>query len=442
MRFNILILITILSSVLFSCGSGNKSDNPNDQNADISDSDSQEEDNDCINGTYRCKGNMVQKCDEEKWQNVQKCTDDRVCNEETGKCDLKSNEIDDNDDSDKDNLPDENNDKDSECAEEGDFKCHSPFVSYICQDGFWKLYKECPEEEICHDETGQCSPEIGQTRNVNCINLPENAEWNSVSSITQTWNGEEYIPSNKGSFNEDASTTECRFKCKSDYSWQISNSTCKLDSEILRIQNGKIAEGTYISIPECVITAILYIQNDSNENTAIKGIYVSDILETTKPYTGIYIFIKGTTVPLDEYAIGDKIGVAGTYKEYYENSQIEVAEIKKLGKTNVPKPAEIENPTKIATHFENGFPTSNHGTDAEKYESVLVKVTNIEITNIALNSGDLFEVSGNLAIDKTFYNYPKSDRINGKEFKSITGILIYSDNAFRLAPRSENDFEE
>ena len=189
MRFNILILITILSSVLFSCGSGNKSDNPNDQNADISDSDSQEEDNDCINGTYRCKGYMVQKCDEEKWQNVQKCTDDRVCNEETGKCDLKSNEIDNNDDSDKDNLPDENNDKDSECTEEGDFKCHSPFVSYICQDGYWKHYEECPEDETCNDKSGQCSLEIGQTRNVDCTNLPENAEWNSVSSITQTWNG-------------------------------------------------------------------------------------------------------------------------------------------------------------------------------------------------------------------------------------------------------------
>jgi|GEM_PF-4180322 Protein metal binding site./Protein of unknown function (DUF1566). len=203
MRFNILILITILSSVLFSCGSGNKSDNPNDQNADISDSDSQEEDNDCINGTYRCKGNMVQKCDEEKWQNVQKCTDDRVCNEETGKCDLKSNEIDDNDDSDKDNLPDENNDKDSECTEEGDFKCHSPFVSYICQDGYWKHYEECPEDETCNNETGQCEKE-NPCNMEPCSNIT-----NSTGVCTRT--GE--------------TTYICG--CEANYEWIVENSSCE-----------------------------------------------------------------------------------------------------------------------------------------------------------------------------------------------------------------------
>lgn len=222
MKLNTFILLVILLQVLFSCGSGSKSEDPGNQNADISDSDNQEEplDQDCINGTYRCNGNIVQKCDEEKWQNVQKCADDRVCKAETGKCDLKSNEIDDNDDSDKDNLPDENNDKDSECTEEGDFKCHSPFVSYICQDGYWKHYEECPEDETCNDKSGQCSLEIGQTRNVDCTNLPENAEWNSVSSITQTWNGTEWLPSNKGTFNEESASNECRFKCKTQYEWK------------------------------------------------------------------------------------------------------------------------------------------------------------------------------------------------------------------------------
>lgn len=243
MKFKTIILIAILSLVLFSCGSGNKSDQPNEQNnADISDSDNQEDpvDQDCINGSYRCLGNMVQKCDEEKWQNVQKCADDRVCNEETGKCDIKSTEIDDSDDN--SNATDPNNDSDSNsdtekddndtnsettdedsgCIE-GSVKCHSPFVSYICQNDEWKHYKECPDDETCNDETGKCEPEIGSTRITDCSNLPENAEWNGVSSITQTWNGTEWEPSSTGIYDTNSSSNKCRFKCKNNYTWNGSS---------------------------------------------------------------------------------------------------------------------------------------------------------------------------------------------------------------------------
>ena len=67
------------------------------------------------------------------------------------------------------------------------------------------------------------------TRNAYCYGLPENAEWNSVSEITQTWNGEEYAPPIEGTFNEEASTTECRFKCISEAEW--TGSRCKLIPE-------------------------------------------------------------------------------------------------------------------------------------------------------------------------------------------------------------------
>lgn len=209
MKFKTIILIAILSLVLFSCGSGNKSDQPNDQNnADISDSDNQENpsDQDCINSSYRCLGNMVQKCDEEKWQNVQKCADDRVCNEETGKCDIKSNEINDNDDSDKDKLPDENNDEDSECTEE-DFKCHSLFVSYICQNGSWKLYEECPNNKICNDETGQCEKE-NPCNTEPCSNIT-----NSTGVCTRTGETTYSCGCNSGYA---WSGTECLNPCKSN----------------------------------------------------------------------------------------------------------------------------------------------------------------------------------------------------------------------------------
>ena len=217
---------------------------------------------------------------------------------------------------------------------------------------------------------------------------------------------------------------------------------------ITKIQKGEIAENTEVTT-ECVVTAILYAQDtETHENTAIKGVYVSELIKKAQPYSGIYVFIKATAA-LDEYEIGDKLEVSGKYTEYYESSQIEAAEIKKLGKADVPEPAEIEDTTKIATPFEENEasaenckwePTANHGADAEAYESVLVKVEDVTVTNANICHG-AFEVTGNLAIDKTLYYY-KGKRSEGKEFESIQGVLIYSYDAFRLAPRAQEDFVE
>lgn len=213
------------------------------------------------------------------------------------------------------------------------------------------------------------------------------------------------------------------------------------ESEICKIQQGEVLEGTEVTVKECVVTAIFYNEDEDHNKTAIKGIYVSDIIPEAKPYTGIYVFIKGNEA-VDKYKVGDKLEVKGTYKEYYENSQIEAAEINKLGTADLPKPA-VVTPESVATPFElvgeEYSPTANHGADAEKYEGVLVKVENVKITNPNLGHGS-FEVAGKLSVTKDLYYYNGS-RSKGVEFDSITGILVYSYDAFQLAPRSIDDFE-
>ena len=84
-----------------------------------------------------------------------------------------------------------------------------------------------PYECICKENYSgdDCVPD---SREKECGDLPANAEWNSVSSINQTWNGTEWLPSNSGTFNETPSTSECRFKCKENYDW--TGSACKADS--------------------------------------------------------------------------------------------------------------------------------------------------------------------------------------------------------------------
>ena len=72
------------------------------------------------------------------------------------------------------------------------------------------------------DTTHENDIEIGDTREASCTGLPANASWNSVSSITQTWNGTEWVPSTDAAFSTTASTTKCRFICNQNYSWNDS----------------------------------------------------------------------------------------------------------------------------------------------------------------------------------------------------------------------------
>ena len=72
---------------------------------------------------------------------------------------------------------------------------------------------------------------VADTQTVDCTGLPATgAVWNTVSSITQTWNGEYWEPSSVATHNNEASTQECRYRCKEHYTW--TNSTCKADQQV------------------------------------------------------------------------------------------------------------------------------------------------------------------------------------------------------------------
>ena len=222
------------------------------------------------------------------------------------------------------------------------------------------------------------------------------------------------------------------------------------NSVICKIQRGEFKEETTVTT-ECVVTAVDIKSEKQEDGTyedkGIKGLYVSEIIPKALPYSGIYVFIKSTP-SLNEYKVGDKLEVTGTYKEFNLSSQIEATNIKHKGEAAVPEPAEIEDPSTIATPFEingkddNGYDkyepnSAMSGEDAEKYESVFVKVKDVEVTNKYLGNAN-FEVTGGLAIAPTLHKY-EGDISKGTKFESIQGILIYSYNAFRLAPRDNDD---
>ena len=87
------------------------------------------------------------------------------------------------------------------------------------------------------------------SRVADCTGLPANATWNTAESISQTWDGEEWYPSETGTYNTNPSSSECRFKCDSDYDWNGSQCWKPVDpcdpNPCLNVAN---------STKECIVT--------------------------------------------------------------------------------------------------------------------------------------------------------------------------------------------
>ena len=83
------------------------------------------------------------------------------------------------------------------------------------------------DEDFIDPDESDTGETVGETRVADCTGLPENAGWNTVSAIVQSWNGEKWVPSSVASFDLEGSEDECRFKCDTNYGWN--GSICSAD---------------------------------------------------------------------------------------------------------------------------------------------------------------------------------------------------------------------
>ena len=188
MKFKSLILLVVSVFVLFSCDDGIKFDNPNDINTDSS-----EIQKICERENAECGSIEIEYFGKKTNVFCGKCSKDYECG-----TDNKCADIDECADSKLNNCP--------ENADCNNLDTKSDGKPYEC------ICKENYSGDDC----------IPDSRTKECVDLPENAQWNTVSEITQTWSGKEWSPSNKGYFDEKASETECRFKCLENYDWKDS----------------------------------------------------------------------------------------------------------------------------------------------------------------------------------------------------------------------------
>lgn len=154
------------------------------------------------------------------------------------------------------------------------------------------------------------------------------------------------------------------------------------------------------------------------------------------PFSGIAVYVadkSGLSV-----APGDVLTIIGTYDEFFDMSQIEIAGASAVTKTSSgPAPAAelIGDPATIATG----------GSLAENYEGVLVRVENVTVIDanpdVPMNFNE-FAVTGDLRVDDIFFamaDWPKP--AVDTAYAAITGPLVYAHSNFKLEPRSLADLE-
>jgi hypothetical protein len=137
-------------------------------------------------------------------------------------------------------------------------------------------------------------------------------------------------------------------------------------------------------------------------------------------WSGLYIFAANI-----EPNLGDEIEITGEISEYYNFTEIAYGTATILSSGNsVPDPAQI---------------TTHELATEEMYESVLVTISNVEVTIIpnSYNEWYVDDGSGECQIDDGFYEYLNPQI--GDEFLFITGIVDYNFNYYALNPRNAND---
>jgi predicted extracellular nuclease len=180
-------------------------------------------------------------------------------------------------------------------------------------------------------------------------------------------------------------------------------------------------------MPRVVITTGKYTINSS-----YIGYYAADPEDAWATagdplYHGIALVFANADDPA--LVPGDLVSLEGAYKEYYCFTEIQAKAVAKIGSAPVPAVTSIDKAL-----LESG------GTAAlEPYESLVVKITDVEITDAAGGSQPkhMFKAGNGIYVADDFgTGYTP---VMGTKLSSITGGLLYTYGKWVLAPRTLAD---
>ncbi len=136
-------------------------------------------------------------------------------------------------------------------------------------------------------------------------------------------------------------------------------------------------------------------------------------------WSGMFVYLGSVET---DVTTGDEITVTGAVTEYYELTELSVADAGDIEKTGTCTPA--------ATTLQAA------PSDWEPYESVLLTVLDVGVTSDADDYGQLATDFGGMVIDDMFYTYEGGA---GDTISSITGPLNFSYDEYKIEPRDAGD---
>ena len=200
---------------------------------------------------------------------------------------------------------------------------------------------------------------------------------------------------------------------------------------IFDIQMGTIPEKSGVLVKDVIVSSPVFLDKNMNANFFLTEAAGGE-------YSGIQIYVYADVAAALEAAgmmpkQGDKLDIEGLYSEFYEYSEITLTDATNLtitGTGTIPAPSVVL-PADVTTG----------GPKAENYEGCLVAVENVTVTAPAVMFGE-FQVADTLIVDDLFFvPNPGPKPAIGDVFASITGLMTYSFEVFKLEPRSVDDLK-
>jgi predicted extracellular nuclease len=220
--------------------------------------------------------------------------------------------------------------------------------------------------------------------------------------------------------------TECTEPVETESESETETTAGNVPATIYDIQMGTVPDKTYVDVKDVVVSSPFFTDAKGNGNFFIAE-------KDGGEYSGIQVYVYADTAAAltTKPKQGDTIDISGQYSEFYEYSELTLGKVENLtitGTGTVPAPAVVA-PADIAT----GGPKS------EAYEGVLVQVADVTVTKPVEMYGE-FEVTGGLVVDDLFFlPNPGPTPAMDAPFTSITGLLAYSFEVFKLSPRTMDD---
>ncbi|MEF2174968.1 MAG: hypothetical protein V3575_00740, partial [Candidatus Absconditabacteria bacterium] len=108
-------------------------------------------------------------------------------------------------------------------------------TTLICENGGKPVLNEVKTNDALVTINTEGFSNVGDTRQVSCTK-PANSVYNTLEQITQTYDGENWLPTNAGVYSEIGSSTECKFKCGDGYNYELG--ACNISNTLNTITIG------------------------------------------------------------------------------------------------------------------------------------------------------------------------------------------------------------